>query len=54
MKMYLLIGMIILMLGFISSTFFINDLILDKLMVSLSFIVGLLIFKLLGATKYIS
>jgi hypothetical protein len=54
MKIYILIGMIILILVLITSTFFINDLILSKLMVSLSFIVALLIFKLLGVTKYTS
>ena len=54
MKMIKLIGLILLMLEFITTSFFMDNLIYNKLMISFSVITGLLIFKLLGVTKYTS
>jgi hypothetical protein len=49
-----LIGLILLMLGFITTSFFMDNLIYNKLMISFSIIIGLVIFKFLGVTKNMS
>jgi hypothetical protein len=46
-----LIGLILLMLGFITTSFFMDNLIYNKLMISFSVIIGIVIFKFLGGTK---